>query len=103
MQSNLKCIKRILEYIDQNTGVKIDEDRNISLKSTELYTVVSNLSESQEFLPEEIAYNALLCERLGFINCRFERSSNGNTLVRGKCHITDTTLEGEKFLKNNQN
>lgn len=99
MQSNTKCMREILKYIDENTGVKIDEmDNTISLKSTELYTVVNNLSENGEFKPEVIAYNTLLCEKFGYINCRFERSSNGNTFVRGKCHIFDTTPDGEKFL-----
>lgn len=102
MQSNTKCIKKILEYIDQNTGVKIDEDGYISMKSTELYTVVNNLSETGEFKPEEVAYNTLLCEKFNLINCRFERNSNGNTFIKGKCYIFDTTTEGEKFLANNQ-
>lgn len=101
MQSNIQCMKRILEYIDKNTGVEIDEDRNISSKYTELYTVVNNLSKNEEFKPEEIAYNTLLCERFGFINCKFEKNSNGNTYVMGKCYIFDTTQEGEKFLNNN--
>lgn len=100
MQSNTKCIKKILEYIDQNTGVKIDQmDNTISLKSTELYTVVNNLSKDGEFKPEEVAYNTLLCEKFNLINCNFTRNSNGNSFVMGKCLITDTTPRGESFLR----
>lgn len=100
MQSNTKCIKKILEYIDLNTGVKIDEmDNTISLKSTDLYAVVSCLSKDGEFKAEEVAYNTLLCEKFGYINCRFERNSNGNSFIMGKCPITDTTPRGESFLR----
>lgn len=101
MQSNEKCIRAILEYIDKNTGVKIDEiDNTISLKSTEPYTVVSNLSENGEYKPEDVAYNTLLCEKFGYINCSFTRNDNnrGNSFVIGKCPITDTTPKGEQSL-----
>lgn len=99
MQSNETCMRTILKYIDENTGVKIDEmDNTISLRSTELYTVVNNLSKNGEYKPEEVAYNTLLCEKFGYINCRFERNSNGNSFVMGKCPITDITPEGEQFL-----
>lgn len=53
-----------INSIYQNTGVKIDQmDNTISLKSTELYTVVNNLSKDGEFKLEEVAYNTLLCEK----------------------------------------
>lgn len=96
MQSNKQCMRAILKYIDKNTGVKIDEDRNISLKSIGFLTVVNDVSKDTDFTTEEVAYNTLLCKKIGLIECKFEQ--NGNTFINGKCDIFDTTSKGEQFL-----
>ncbi len=100
MQSNEKCIRAILKYIDENTGVEFDEENNISLKSISLLTVVNGISQNTDFTREEVAYNTLLCKKFGYIECKFEQ--NGNTFINGKCNIFDTTSSGEKFLNDNQ-
>ena len=98
MQLNPKCMKEILQYIDNNTGVEIDQmDNIISLKSISLSVVVNEVSKNSEFTAEEVAYNTLLCKKFGLIECKFEQ--NGNSFINGKCNIFDTTLKGEQFLK----
>lgn len=98
MQSNPKCIKKILEYIDLNTGVKIDQmDDTISLKSINFLMVINEVSKDGEFSAEIVAYNTLLCKKFGLIECKFEQ--NGNSYINGKCNIFDTTIKGEQFLR----
>lgn len=98
MQSNTKCIKKILEYIDENTGVKIDQiDNSISLKSINFSMVINEVSKDSEFSAETVAYNTLLCKKFGLIECKFEQ--NGNSFINGKCDIFDTTIKGEQFFR----
>ncbi len=97
MKSNPLCMKKILEFVDQNTGVEIEPmDDIMSLKSISLSTVVNEVSKDGIFTAEEVAYNTLLCKKFEFIEASF--TQNENVLVKEKCNIFDITIKGEQFL-----
>lgn len=97
MQSNKACMKDILNYVVQNTKVKVnEEDMSISLLSTNILTVSSELIKGEKYSREEVIYNIIKCHKYRLIDANIPM--NGNYIPVGKDIIFDITIDGEKFL-----
>lgn len=100
MQSNEKCMKAILKYIDDNTGVEINQtDNTVALKIIGFSTIMKELSANGEFTAEEVACNLIKCHRFYLIKA--DIPMNGRYITIEKSTIYDLTPEGERFLNNN--
>lgn len=98
MQSNKQCMKDIVEYISENITVKADTNcKNITLSKIKLPTIITDLSKDNKYQKDEIIYNLLKCCKYRLIEANI--SMSGNIIIVDKSEISDTTLEGEKFLR----
>ncbi len=98
MKVNQQCMKDIIKYISDHTCIKIDSDsRNIVLSRIGLSTLITELSKDEKYQKDEIVYNLLKCQKYRLIEANI--SMSGNTIIIAKSEIHDTTIAGEKFLK----
>lgn len=95
MELNKECIKAVLDFVIQNTGIEC-EDTKCSIKQTNLYQLIENLKNSYE--KEVIIHSTIYACKCGYLDMKPIREVNN--IIYANCNIADVTPTGYQFLEN---
>jgi hypothetical protein len=93
-------MKDILLYVESNTGVTIDKMAfcNINIVSTNISTVISELSKDGKYTLEEVAFNLLGCNKYHLLDMEIKNQNNSHVIQSATSYIYGLTLEGIAFI-----
>ena len=94
MRVNNDCIKAILNFVIENTGIN-DEGDKCSVKQTNLYQIIQALQN--DFEKEVIAHSTLYAQKCGYIDMTPIRDINN--ISYALCKISDVTPIGYEYLE----
>ena len=94
MKVNNECIKAVLNYVIDNTGI-IDEGDRCSVKQTNLYQIIQALQN--DFKKEVIAHSTLYAHKCGYLDMLPIRDMNN--ISYALCKINDVTPVGYAYLE----
>lgn len=94
MRINNDCIKAILNFVIENTGIDCD-DTKFSIKQTNLNQIVKTLNE--DFDQKVIIHSTIYANKCGYLDMKpIKEISN---IIYTSCDIADITPLGYKFLE----
>lgn len=94
MRVNNECIKAVLNFVIDNTGVN-DEGQKCSLKQTDLYQIIQKLQS--DFQKEVIVHSTIYAAKCGYLDMKPIRDIHNITYAM--CDISDVTPAGYDFLE----
>lgn len=96
MRVNKECIKDVLNFVIENTGIEY-EDTKCHIKQTNLYQLIEKLKNDYE--KEVIVHSTIYASKCGYLDMKPIRETSN--IIYVKCDIADVTPTGYQFLENN--
>ena len=96
MKVNNECIKAVLNYVIENTGIN-DGDTKCSIEQTNLYKVIKGLEGNYD--RKVIIHSTFYACKCGYLEMNPIREVTN--IVYSNCNISDVSPIGYKFLADN--
>lgn len=94
MRVNKDCIKAVLNFVIENTGINCENEK-CSIKQTDLYQLIDKLGN--EFSKEVIIHSTIYASKCGYLDMKPIRDIHN--IIYATCDIADVTPMGYKFLE----